>query len=175
VTNEYIHVEVACKFYLLDDSIESAFEGKWIGSNRKDTLLDKLNKLRNKQFPLLHRPELVPFLESLKLEASHFKQQQCILSSFYIPLEMDSNSLPLPYQKCIVGRWLLFKNFEMNPNHTYAIPSKKEWLLPNSDIDISLSSEAALVIITASISEKRAVQVYEDCDGEVKKFFIVWW
>ena len=172
---EFIHVEVACKFYLYDENIENTFEGKWVGSNRKDTLLDKLNKLKNKQFPLLHRPELAPILNDLEIEASQIKQQHYILSSLYIPITMDIKLLPKPYQECIVGRWMLFSDFKVTSKSLYAIPSKKEWLLPNKYIDIHLESEDALAKVSKSISNKRAVQVYEKTDQQIIKYFVVWW
>lgn len=174
-TQKYYHIEVACKFYLFDPTIQGEYEGKWIGSNRKDTLLDKLNKLKTKQFPLLYRPELRAFLKEKEMDVTSFIQQHYIISSFYIPAHIPLNSLPLAYQECIVGTWIYFKDFVVNTDSVYATPSKKEWLLPHHLINFSLKHTDVLPVVAQSIAQKRSLQVYENCQGTIKKFFIVWW
>ncbi|GER59740.1 DUF1853 family protein [Patiriisocius marinus] len=174
-TEAYIHVEVACKFYLLDEAIESEFEGKWIGPNRKDTLLDKLNKLKEKQFPLLHRQESKRLLSELNIKASQFKQEHCILTSLYIPQKIDLHTLPIEYQECVVGTWISFEDLKLKSDYSYALPSKKQWLLPAESIENWLDHNEATIQINISIKEKRAVQVYEKKNAINRKFFVVWW
>lgn len=174
-TQEYFHVEVACKFYLFDNTIKSEYEGKWIGPNRKDALLDKLNKLKAKQFPLLFRPELAPTLLDLNLKASQFKQQHYLLTSLYIPHNMNIHTLPQEYQKSVVGTWIFINDLNLKSHFSYAIPTKKQWLLPNDSICNWLNSKEATTQIEESITQKRAVQVYEKKNNLIKKFFVVWW
>ena len=174
-TEAYIHVELACKFYLFDNTIESKYEGKWIGPNRKDTLLDKLNKLKEKQFPLLHRQESETLLSELNIKASQFKQEQCILTSLYIPQKIDIHTLPIEYQECVVGTWISFKDLKLKSNYSYALPSKKQWLLPSASIKNWLDHNEATTQISISIEQKRAIQVYEKKNAVSRKFFVVWW
>jgi hypothetical protein len=47
-------MELAYKFYLFDPSISSEPINNWIGPNRNDSLQEKLEKLKTKQFPLLY-------------------------------------------------------------------------------------------------------------------------
>ena len=54
VTSQLTHVEMAYKFYLLDPTISSETINNWIGPNRNDSLKEKLEKLKSKQFPLLY-------------------------------------------------------------------------------------------------------------------------
>jgi hypothetical protein len=54
LTKRVIHIELAYKFYLFDPSISSEPINNWIGPNRNDSLKEKLDKLKNKQFPLLY-------------------------------------------------------------------------------------------------------------------------
>lgn len=174
-TQQYLHIEVACKFYLFDDTVNHIYEGKWIGPNRKDTLLDKLEKLATKQFPLLNQKELGSFLNERQLKASQFKQKHYILSSLYIPESMDIKTFPVAYKNCIVGTWLSLKNFKPDANSRYALPSKKEWLLPENEITLDLNAKEVFSKVSESIAKKRAVQVYEMKDGLMKKYFVVWW
>ena len=47
--NEIIHVELASKFYLLDESIDTDLINQWIGPNRKDFLHLKASKLKKRK------------------------------------------------------------------------------------------------------------------------------
>ena len=53
ITKQLIHMELAYKFYLFDPNISSEPINNWIGPNRNDSLKEKLEKLKRKQFPLL--------------------------------------------------------------------------------------------------------------------------
>ena len=64
-TKTQIHVELSCKFYLFDPDSLGTFEQKWIGPNKKDSLQDKINKLREKQFPLLFNKNTNNLLKKL--------------------------------------------------------------------------------------------------------------
>ncbi|MGC1633732.1 MAG: DUF1853 family protein, partial [Gelidibacter sp.] len=55
--NGPIHLEIIYKFYLYDPNEGKDELSHWIGPNRKDSLLQKLDKLKNKQLPLLYHPE----------------------------------------------------------------------------------------------------------------------
>ncbi|MGJ8666567.1 MAG: DUF1853 family protein [Patiriisocius sp.] len=175
ITREFIHIELACKFYLFDDSNNEIFEGKWIGSNRKDTLLDKINKLKEKQFPLLYNSFTSNILNGLGIKVSEIIQQYYITSSFYIPQGFDVLKLPLEYQKCVVGTWIHFEDLILDEEYYYAMPSKKEWLLPPSEIVQWLTPGAIEIKISEEIKNRRAPQVYKKQGAQISKFFVVWW
>src|SRR5690606_10935595 len=63
-TGAKLHIELVYKFYLYDPSIEGEIN-KWIGPNRKDNLPQKINKLKEKQLPLLFRRETSRMLSQL--------------------------------------------------------------------------------------------------------------
>ncbi len=54
--DKIIHIELIYKFYLYDPEISMELD-RWIGPNRNDSLLRKVEKLKNHQFPLLYRKE----------------------------------------------------------------------------------------------------------------------
>ena len=68
-TKTQIHVELSCKFYLFDPDSLGTFEQKWIGPNKKDSLQDKITKLREKQFPLLFDKNSEKLLENIGFNA----------------------------------------------------------------------------------------------------------
>ena len=51
-----IHLEISYKFYLYDESVGASELEHWIGPNRKDSLIEKITKLKTKQLPLLYKP-----------------------------------------------------------------------------------------------------------------------
>ena len=84
-TQKVIHMELAYKFYLFDPSISSAPLNNWIGPNRNDSLVQKLDKLKHKQFPLLHTSQAKEQFAEIKL--SEVKQELCLLTSLFIPYQ----------------------------------------------------------------------------------------
>ena len=66
------HVEVVYKFYLYDHSVGKTELEHLIGPNRKDTLTQKIEKLKLKQLPLLHKIETHEILTKMGYEAINF-------------------------------------------------------------------------------------------------------
>jgi hypothetical protein len=48
-TDEVVHIELACKFYLYNEARGNTEAQKWIGPNRKDSLYEKLEKVKHKK------------------------------------------------------------------------------------------------------------------------------
>ena len=75
--NIYEHVEMQYKFYVYDDSIEEEIH-RYVGPNRNDTMYLKLEKLKNKQLPLLFKEETKDYLKNTSLPLIN---NDCICSS----------------------------------------------------------------------------------------------
>ncbi|MFT6825760.1 MAG: hypothetical protein ACJAYD_000307 [Patiriisocius sp.] len=174
-TGMQVHVELSCKFYLFDTNNHTSFEGKWIGPNRKDTLLDKVIKLREKQFPLLFHPDTKASLEALQFDPKKARQECYIATSLYIPKGYAVTLLPEAYQKCVVGYYEYFKNLVLDNGYSYAIPSKKEWLLPPQYITAWFSAADIHAKILEAIQHKKAPQIYKKNGTHIEKLFVVWW
>ena len=97
-TEQAIHVELAYKIYLFDPSISSEEVNNWIGPNRNDSLTEKLEKLKRKQFPLLYHSGVKSILKGLKIE--EVSQGLCLLVSLFIPYEYKGSFSPT-YKKAI--------------------------------------------------------------------------
>lgn len=171
-----IHIELACKFYLYDPSIKGAIEKKWIGPNRKDTLIEKMDKLRTKQYPLLFKSETETKLKTLNVDVDSVKQQLCMKNYLFTEKGFIQNELPIDYQSCVRGYWIRFSEFTSEDNEAlYLIPSKKQWLIPPEDLNNWQNFSEAQAVIKLSITNKRAPLVYKKTAVTLERFFVVWW
>lgn len=174
-TGIQMHVEVACKFYLYDESNHETLEGKWIGPNRKDTLLDKITKLTEKQFPILHHSQTKKKLLSKGFLSEDAVQKCFLLSSLFVPFGFDTTIIPVNYRACIVGYWIYYTNLSLEDDYRYAMPSKKEWLLPPNRITSWFNAKDICPKISEAIERKRTPLIYKKKGSSIDKFFVVWW
>lgn len=172
-TNAVYHVELACKFYVLKEDENLQLEGQWIGPNLKDTLLDKINKFEQRQFPLLYHGATKEILSTLSISET-IQQQFCIKAKLFVP-ENYAKELPPYYKNCIQGVWKKFADLKLNKDATYAIPSKRAWLLPETQITTWCSSEHIFEVIATQIATKKSPLVYQKLGDQIVSFFVVWW
>jgi hypothetical protein len=176
IASKTIHVELACKFYLHDPNLSLDFEATWIGPNLKDTLQDKLNKLQEKQFPLLFKTEAESLLSSLQLSAAAIEQRLCLKASLFVPMGFGLETLPQAYQKCIAGRWMSHKAFENKERKgQFAVIPKKKWLSSPEIIEHWNDFKNTQIAVVEEISAKKSPLVYQNINGIISKFFVVWW
>ena len=173
-TKQQVHLELAYKFYLLDPSISETFVKNWIGPNRNDSLFEKLEKLKNKQFPLLYNAATAKTLTNLKVEA--IEQQLCLLASLYIPYD-NKSPLPPEYQKAVKGHYV---NFETFVNHNlaeneYYLPFKKEWGIDPISNKTWSDLESILEQLKTNLEAKQAPLCWQKKGDKYFQFFIVWW
>lgn len=176
ITEKALHIELACKFYLMDDTIKGSLVEQWIGPNRKDTLYEKLIKLRDKQFPLLYALETIAALDKLPLNISLIEQQLCLKSFLFVPKTFRIKDLPQNYQKCIVGIWMTYAEFTAESDTaSYSVPTKKEWLESPENFKEWYSLSEVKKLIQQELLEKKSPLVYKNITGKIEKIFVVWW
>ncbi|HLV92708.1 MAG TPA: DUF1853 family protein [Aequorivita sp.] len=169
------HIELACKFYLFDANISAPQEAKWIGPNRKDSLFDKLEKIRLKQFPMIRKPETIQTLQAHNVEIPT-EQELCLKAFLFIPKSIEVQDFPTNYQECIVGRWMNLIDFEKeDPLAQYAIPSKKEWLLPVDKIESWHSFSEIHSMVSEQLEIKKSPLLYKKTKYGLERLFVVWW
>lgn len=173
-TKQVLHVELAYKFYLFDPSISSETANNWIGPNRNDSLQEKLEKLKRKQFPLLHHNCTKATLPTIAI--NEVSQALCLLVSLFIPYEYKANFSPV-YQKAIKGYYLNLETFIKldNPTKTYYIPTKKEWGMEPAENETWLGFSEIKKQISNNMKEKQAVLCWQKHKNSYLSFFIVWW
>lgn len=174
ISNQIIHIEFAYKFYLFDASISSEPIKNWIGPNRNDSLERKLEKLKNKQFPLLYHKCTKSKLNNLII--AELSQALCLLVSLFIPYECKQYFSPA-YQKAIKGYYFNLDKFRSlhNTKKTYYIPPKKEWGINPADNDIWTDYYTVEKEISKCIGEKQSPLCWQKEEDSYSVFFIIWW
>lgn len=169
-----IHLELAYKFYLFDPNISPNHINNWIGPNRNDSLSEKLDKLKRKQFPLLYHSCTESKFDAIDIDS--VSQALCLLVSLFIPYEFKTKLSPA-YAKAIKGYYLNLETFISldNPDKSYYLPSKKEWGMEVSENEIWTDYKGVESQLKTSMHEKQAPLCWQKYKGAYLSFFIVWW
>lgn len=173
-TAQLIHVELAYKFYLYDPSISSEVINNWIGPNRNDSLREKLEKTKNKQFPLLYHKAAKPLRDQLRPKV--ISQQLCLLANLFIPYQSDAH-FPAAYQKAIKGYYLSVEDF-IRLDHSqkmYYLPRKTEWGIDPAEHENWEGFDQLHPHINKSMAQQQALLCWQKYGESYSSFFIVWW
>lgn len=173
-TDQVIHVELGYKFFLYDPGISSEIVQNWIGPNRNDSLTEKLEKVKNKQFPLLYHDALASKLD--KVQPQDITQKLCLLVSFFVPYAYE-NQLPAAYKKAVKGYYLTGTHF-MSMDHSgkaYYLPQKLAWGKDPAEHSHWKSFREIEAHIRKSMAEKRSLLCWQKHRDAYLSFFIVWW
>lgn len=171
---QFIHLELAYKFYLFDPSIATQTSHNWIGPNRNDSLIEKLAKLNTKQFPLLYHPCTASLLQNIDLKT--VSQALCLLVSLFVPYDFNQKLEPV-YQKAIKGYYLNLETFISlhTPDKLYFLPSKTAWGIDPAENEIWNDYNTIEEQLKTSLYEKQAPLCWQKHQGIYIAFFIVWW
>lgn len=173
-TKQLIHMELAYKFYLFDPAISPEPLNNWIGPNRNDSLKEKLDKTKKKQFPLLYHNTAKSAFDKIKID--EVSQALCLLVSLFIPYEYKPNFSPI-YKKAIKGYYLSFEKF-ISFDHSeknYHLPTKTAWGMPPSANETWTDFDGIEKHIRARIKEKQAPLCWQKYKDSYLAFFVVWW
>ncbi|MDX2361273.1 MAG: DUF1853 family protein [Crocinitomicaceae bacterium] len=173
--DDYLHIEAAYKFYLLDPSISDKEINCWIGPNRKDTLLNKLTKIKEKQFPLLHHPTSVSSLDELGITTALTLQRTYVKGQLYLPYESKFETKILN-QHAVTGFYVKSSQVINFNEAKFFFPSKHNWLIEPFNNVNWLSFDKASEFIQDQLDSKRSPMVWFKLpNGELRKAFVVWW
>ncbi|WP_229731342.1 DUF1853 family protein [Hyunsoonleella pacifica] len=174
--NTPIHLEVIYKFYLFDDSAGNSEIEHFIGPNRKDSLIEKLNKLKDKQLPLLFSDVCKPYLEELGLQTSSITQYVYFKAQLFLPFSNQNRTLNTLNTSCISGYYLNKKQLLQLIDCKFHIPNKKDWLvIPYTDIDWLNFDDFIFNTKDYLAKEVSILSWVKFKNGEIKKMFLVWW
>lgn len=172
-----VHLEVAYKFYLLDTLEEHHTPlAPWIGPNRKDRLVQKLEKLHRKQFPLLHSELAARYLERYGLTSGDLEQRLCFKAQLYLPYQQQELDIAPLNPDCIAGFYLTFSELQNFRNAAFFIPQKPDWLItPHPQVQWLPYPDACSMLKTA-MDKKRSPMVWlKQRNGALLKCFVVFW
>lgn len=172
-----IHLEIIYKFYLYDSKRNHTNSlHNWVGPNQNDTLVYKLNKLKEKQLPLLHHPKTKNTLKHHSLDINTIKQNVCFKAQLFLPYDNQNIEIYPLNPKCIVGWYLNFEKINTLKDFQFYIPNKLEWLCVPKQAVNWLTFEAAKNKIKSHIENKRSPLCWiKNENNDLQKCFITWW
>ncbi|MGB5418830.1 DUF1853 family protein [Algibacter sp.] len=174
--NKPIHLEVIYKFYLYDATVGENEIDHFIGPNRKDSLIEKLTKLKDKQLPLLYHDVCKPYLDALNLKAENINQQVYFKAQLFLPFSNQNIELKTLNKDCIAGFYIKQTELHQFEDCKFYIPSKIDWLvLPHTNVNW-LNFNAFILATHHYFEEKYSALCWVKFkNGELKKLFLVWW
>lgn len=171
-----IHLEIIYKFYLYDANVGKTEIEHFIGPNRKDSLLEKLTKLKHKQLPLLYSNECCEYLKSINLDSSKIQQEVYFKGQLFVPYSDKNVQLSILNEDCVVGFYINRKELHQFENGKFYIPDKKDWLLiPHKNVDW-LNFNQFKTKTDAYLERNFSPLCWlKKPNGELEKFFLVFW
>lgn len=176
-TNKTFHIEMVYKFYVYDANFSSEMQ-RWIGPNRKDSLLQKVEKLKEKQFPLLFKPETEDLLQSLGIKNKEVIQKTYFKANLFIPKSLQKQKFPNIDSACIAGTWVHFNEFNSvtYQEFEFFLPKKQDWPIDPQYGDTWVSHSEIIKEIWTHFHKKKSPLVWIKKPGnEFERLFVVWW
>ncbi len=175
--NHIFHVELMYKFYVYDPEISIEME-RWIGPNRKDSLLQKIEKVKSKQFPLINSPEAKKFLNTMNISAETIQQEICFKASLFIPKQLSTYNFPHINNECIIGFWVHlndFKEFELLHFQFFA-PEKQDWPIDPKYGEVWYDFKEVSEEIKKLHMRKRSPLIWiKKPNAQFERIMVVWW
>ena len=174
---EHIHVELINKIYLYDDTLHDNPDFCWIGPNRRDRFIDKVEKLKVKQFPLLYHPQAEPVFEHLGINPWKVQQQVCYKAILFLP-EVCNTRFFTTNLEAVTGYFYTLEEFlnKRWKHQQFYIPRKIDWFTDKSDHTKWISHSKILLQLEHFMAQHQSVMLFrKDENGDTSKCFVVWW
>lgn len=169
------HIELTYKFYLYKTDIPLELD-RWVGPNLKDSLVKKLTKLKDKQFPMLKHPVCLQKLSELKIPIDKIQQSVAFKAQLYIPLSLQKHTFPHVNNECIQGYYISYKEIDfLFPLALYHVPKKQDWLVHPKHNSDWMSFVEAKPLILEQIAIKHSPLVWIKRGEVYERFFITFW
>lgn len=174
--NQPIHLEIVYKFYVYDATVGSTALEHWIGPNRRDSLVQKLTKLKEKQFPLLFNKHTQPLLQKQQLTTELITQQVLFKAQLFIPLNVETINYDQLNPNCVKGFYIHFSEIQQFKRDKFFIPTKENWLTEVQTQTNWLSFDNFKHHINPFMEQQMAPLCWlKKENGTLHTFFVVWW
>lgn len=175
--NKPQHVEVVYKFYVYDpDPVKEI--NRWIGPNRKDSLPQKILKLKKNQLPLLFKPETEKLLSTFHLKSEDMEQLVCYKAMLFVPKDLQHKNFPLINNQSITGYWIHYRDFDRKNygQHKYYAPKKQDWPVhPKHQEEWMSFAEIKQQVLYYFQHKKSPLIWMKKGEENYERFFMVWW
>ena len=174
--NKPIHLEIIYKFYVYDTAVGNTEIEHFIGPNRKDSLEEKLTKLKDKQLPLLHTIACKNYLSELNLQSEDIAQQVYFKAQLFVPFSKQSMQLKALNTACIVGFYINQNELNNFSDCKFYIPQKKDWLVfPHTYVNWLNFTDFKNIAQDYFEQQFSPLCWIKFKNGALKKVFLVWW
>tara|TARA_R110002051_G_scaffold4192_1_gene22449 strand:- start:14688 stop:15542 length:855 start_codon:yes stop_codon:yes gene_type:complete len=177
VTEQIIHVELTFKFYIINTDIVEPLH-QLIGPNKRDSFFMKMEKIKNRQFTLLHSTAGIKALADKGISITGLVHQTCFKAQLFKPYTVKTLQMDPLNEKCVVGYWLRLPDFttEAFTAYQFYIPNKRQWVLNPISTSEWTSHANTLLYIEQQLLKQNSPMVWmKRSDTEFEKFFMVWW
>jgi len=175
--NQYIHIELGAKLYLYDPDITAEIS-RWIGPNRRDSLLQKTIKLKEKQFPILYTQAANSVLQKLHLQDEFIQQQVCLKARLFVPKTLLNQAFSLINPLSIKGYYISFATFtsKQYDSFLFFLPEKQDWIVQPMYGEVWFSYIEIVAQVRESLQRKMSPLVWiKKNTMSYETFFITWW
>ncbi len=177
MAKKYLHIEHIYKFYLYDESFSDEIE-RFIGPNQNDSFSKKLEKLKNKQLPLLFKKETQNYLENIDISA--IEQKVCFKGNIYVPIDLIDKEIPILNNSCIRGFYInreeFFKQKQFR-EFEYFLPSRDDWIIDCNTNKIWKTFDKVIDEIELFLNHKKSPLVWlkNRKENRCESLFVTWW
>lgn len=175
---EWIHLELICKFYVFTGEDAVAQIQNWIGPNLKDRLDKKIHKLKAHQLQICQKPQAQQLFKELDIDVTQIKTKICYKAKLYLPLQHSEFNFQDVNKDCIKGQYYNFETFKrfQHSTHLFYVPQKSEWICSPKNHEHWYDFKKAKQILKPSIKDKRSCMLWrKNQNGNYFEDFIVWW
>jgi hypothetical protein len=171
-----IHLEIVYKFYLYDETVGTTEVDHWIGPNRKDSLVQKLAKLEEKQLPLLYHNCTKPVLEKLDIQVEEIQQQVCFKAQLFVPFQNQKIPFKAINASCVKGFYIPQMELQQFKDCTFFLPEKRDWLIDIPTHNLWQSYHTFLEALKPLLNQEKSPLCWiKKPNGKTVKCFVVWW
>ena len=138
--------------------------------------MEKLDKLQQKQLPLLYSKECKEYLQSIDLNAKDIEQQVYFKAQLFVPFRINKEVQSSINRDCIVGYYFRPQELVQFKDAKFFIPTKKDWLIiPHTSVNW-IGYEKYLEQSKKYLDRQFSPMCWlKTQTGELHKFFLVWW
>lgn len=168
------HLELANKFYLYGNSILNEVE-RWIGPNGNDSLMRKIKKLDEKQFPLLYHNQTIKTLTALGIDVKQLEQKILFNTQLFLPINLYKGNQA---SDNVEGFYISQSEFQHKKyqNTLFFVPEKQDWQVNPTYCENWYTYHDIQSSIELFLSKNKSPLVWlKNPKGSYEKFFIVWW
>lgn len=168
-----VHLELVYKFYLYDPTEGATEIDHWIGPNRKDCLRYKLDKLIDKQLPMVYHKSNASLIKRHNIELEELQQRVDFRGQLFVPATGEAEFL-LINKDCVRG--VYYRLGELPEDAKYFLPEKNDWLIePTNNVDWKEHDQIMVMLEDYLQNERSPLCWQKSSSGKIEKCFVVWW